>query len=107
MPARLDTISRSQLEEELRRRDKAQATGRCDYCGKGPRTPPCKYPERHKAACKHCRGSGSIRHCGGYDSSSYDEPCRCPAGKEFKQRVESATLPTRRAGKVSRRGATR
>jgi hypothetical protein len=95
--ARLDLIPRSQLEEELQRRDKAHAKGRCDYCGKGPNTPACKYPDRHRAACTHCGGAGFIRECGGYDSSSYEEPCRCPAGKAFKLK-ETSAIPKKIVG---------
>lgn len=45
----LDEYSEKRLREELRHRRKLRRAGKCDYCGRDPSTPPCKFPERHKA----------------------------------------------------------
>jgi hypothetical protein len=45
----LDEISTQRLREELKHRRKLRLAGKCDYCGRDPSTPSCKFPERHKA----------------------------------------------------------
>jgi len=37
------------LRQELRARRRTRNKGLCDYCARPPYTPPCKFPERHKA----------------------------------------------------------
>jgi hypothetical protein len=43
----LDEISTKRLREELKHRHKLRREGKCDYCGRDPSTPSCKFPERH------------------------------------------------------------
>jgi hypothetical protein len=46
-PQDLDEIPTSKLRGELRDRRQARRTGKCDYCGRDPSMPSCKFPERH------------------------------------------------------------
>lgn len=43
----LDEYEDIELEKELRTRIHARANGLCDYCGRKPSEPPCKFPDRH------------------------------------------------------------
>lgn len=43
----MDEYSEAQLTAELERRANARAMGHCDYCGRVPTEPPCKFPMRH------------------------------------------------------------
>lgn len=49
-PKDLDEYSQEQLEHELERRRKAQEANKCDYCGRSPDQPACRFPERHQAS---------------------------------------------------------
>lgn len=44
----LDEMPARQLLDELASRRKMRRNGLCDYCGRAPDTPSCKFPERHK-----------------------------------------------------------
>lgn len=46
-PRDLDEIGEDELQQELLRRFNARQQGVCDYCGRGPKTPSCKYSGRH------------------------------------------------------------
>lgn len=48
-PRNLDEIPTVDLEQELRTRRDLRMQGRCDYCGRSPTEPPCKFPKRHNA----------------------------------------------------------
>jgi len=47
-PLDLDEISEENLRGELKRREQHWQAGLCDYCGRKPETPPCKFPDRHQ-----------------------------------------------------------
>lgn len=49
-PQSLDEIEEYVLTSEVSRRRWLQKLGLCDYCERGPKTDPCKFPERHKRA---------------------------------------------------------
>jgi hypothetical protein len=51
-PRDLDEIPTAELEQELETRRQLQMQGRCDYCGRLPTEPPCKFPQRHNAPKK-------------------------------------------------------
>lgn len=55
-PRDLDEIDEAALVNEISRREVARDKGLCDYCGRKPRTKPCKFPERHKAAAQAVEG---------------------------------------------------
>jgi hypothetical protein len=44
----LDELGEELLKLELTQRAKSRAAGVCDYCGKGPTTPLCRFPRRHR-----------------------------------------------------------
>lgn len=44
----LDEYPEKKLVEELNRRFSARSQGVCDYCGRHPEAPACKFPERHR-----------------------------------------------------------
>ena len=46
-PKDLDEYSEKELVAELNRRFVARSRGVCDYCGRPPEAPACKFPERH------------------------------------------------------------
>lgn len=46
-PLDLDEIEEEKLREELTRRTELRLAGKCDYCGRLPTEPSCKFPERH------------------------------------------------------------
>jgi hypothetical protein len=46
-PLDLDEMSTPRLLNELAHRRKLRNAGKCDYCGRDPGTPSCKFPERH------------------------------------------------------------
>lgn len=48
-PRDLDEIPTVELKQELETRRQLQMQGRCDYCGRSPTEPPCKFPKRHRA----------------------------------------------------------
>ena len=48
-PKGLDEYTEDELQAELDRRANLQSCGVCDYCGRAPDTPACKFPERHNA----------------------------------------------------------
>ncbi len=43
----LDEFHENQFRAELARRERLQAAGLCDYCGRDPSTPTCKERTRH------------------------------------------------------------
>ena len=43
----LDEYDEERLIAELEHRRKLREDGKCDYCGRSPETPTCKFPERH------------------------------------------------------------
>ena len=43
----LEEITDEALRYELERRENARAAGVCDYCGRRPDTPACRFPRRH------------------------------------------------------------
>ena len=47
-PKDLDEYAETELQDELVNRAKARTKGVCDYCGRRPSEPVCKFPERHK-----------------------------------------------------------
>ena len=47
-PLDIDEYTSAQLRGELRNRRKLRREGKCDYCGRDPSLPPCKFPERHQ-----------------------------------------------------------
>ena len=57
-PRDLDEIPTIDLEQELRTRRDLRMQGRCDYCGRSPTEPPCKFPERHRSY--HGRSTATI-----------------------------------------------
>ncbi len=48
-PLGLDEYTESDISLELRDRAAKRASGLCDYCGRTPQDPVCKYPGRHLA----------------------------------------------------------
>lgn len=46
----LKDIPRDVLQYELRRRDRMQQLGLCEYCERSGRSSPCKKPKLHEAA---------------------------------------------------------
>lgn len=46
-PRSLDEITDRELTQEIERRKKLRAAGKCDYCERDNSTDPCKFPERH------------------------------------------------------------
>jgi len=46
-PRGLDEYTDLELAEEVARREKLRAKGKCDYCERPPTTAPCKFPDRH------------------------------------------------------------
>lgn len=44
----LDEYTEARLVAELARRSTARRQGICDYCGRTPDTPTCRFPERHR-----------------------------------------------------------
>jgi hypothetical protein len=46
-PKDLDEYSEKELVAELNRRFVVRSRGVCDYCGRSPEAPACKFPERH------------------------------------------------------------
>jgi hypothetical protein len=46
-PRDLEEYRTGELIEELERRAAHRRAGLCDYCGRTPSTPPCKFPQRH------------------------------------------------------------
>jgi hypothetical protein len=46
-PRSLDEVSEYALHKELEERAAKRRNGLCDYCGRTPDTPPCKFPQRH------------------------------------------------------------
>ncbi len=47
-PMDLDQYSEAALKDELERRRKLRADGRCDYCGQPTTLPPCRFRARHQ-----------------------------------------------------------
>lgn len=45
----LDEVAGVDLAREVERRFKLRLKCLCDYCGRKPTTPSCKFPERHRA----------------------------------------------------------
>lgn len=43
----LDEVEESDLVAELNRRLELRDRGLCDYCGRRPVAPTCKFPKRH------------------------------------------------------------
>ena len=52
LPLDLDEHREADLKQELMRRHQAQQLGRCDYCGRRPDKPACKFPFRHMFSSK-------------------------------------------------------
>lgn len=46
-PVDLDEMDEKTLIKEIARREHKRLQGLCDYCGRAPSTPACKFPERH------------------------------------------------------------
>lgn len=46
-PRGLDEFTDLELAEEIDRREKLRAAGKCDYCERSPKSSPCKFEERH------------------------------------------------------------
>lgn len=46
-PIDLDEIDEAKLAAEIERRQAQRFKGLCDYCGRRPNDPPCKFPSRH------------------------------------------------------------
>ncbi|MGD9749416.1 MAG: hypothetical protein AB7W59_00310 [Acidimicrobiia bacterium] len=75
-PKDLDEYSEDQLKGELERRAGLRAKGLCDYCGRPPSEPACRFQGRHHAAiaprkCQAC-GSGLL----GSPPACYNIVCR-------------------------------
>lgn len=51
-PNNLDEIPEIQLRAEIERRRTAHFAGVCDYCGRDPNTPTCKFPRRHRQSSR-------------------------------------------------------
>ena len=49
-PMDLDDYREADLLKELARRKEFRAQGLCDYCGRRPIAPSCKFPDRHRMA---------------------------------------------------------
>ncbi len=49
-PLSLDERDEQKLIDELVLRRTRRSNGLCDYCGREPDTPPCKFPGRHHGA---------------------------------------------------------
>lgn len=49
-PIDLDEYTDRQLNDEIVRRAKLKAEGRCDYCGRLGDMPTCRFTERHSRA---------------------------------------------------------
>jgi hypothetical protein len=48
-PKDLDEYTEAELKAELERRQKAREAGLCDYCGRQPSQPACRFPERYSS----------------------------------------------------------
>jgi hypothetical protein len=60
-PRDLDEVHEDQLREELERRRAARIAGVCDYCGRHPDTPECKFPSRHRPPKRaHVEGAKAL-----------------------------------------------
>lgn len=46
----MDEVPEERLKAELQRRITARQAGLCDYCGRCPSTPSCRFEDRHKLA---------------------------------------------------------
>lgn len=49
-PLDLDEMGEDRIKIELAQRERRRAAGRCDYCGRLPSSPSCKFPRRHNDA---------------------------------------------------------
>jgi hypothetical protein len=55
-PLDLDEVPEDQLRAEVERRRQLRIAGLCDYCGRDPNTPTCKFPHRHRRPTRPVEG---------------------------------------------------
>lgn len=48
MIVELEEMGEERIKMELAQRERSRAAGRCDFCGRAPSSPACKFPRRHK-----------------------------------------------------------
>lgn len=61
-PRDLDEIPTAELEQELLRRRVSQGNNLCDYCGRPPNEPACRFPDRHELPSKWIRSSATLEY---------------------------------------------